>query len=49
MDQIFGIDKYEKYSKPNKIWDSKMGVWPKRGPQKFKLFNIFSWRHDIFT
>ena len=26
MDQNFGIGGYEKYTKPNKVWGSKMGV-----------------------
>ena len=31
-----------------KIGGSKMGASPKRGPPKFKLFNLISWTHEIF-
>ena len=31
-----------------KIGGSKMGVSPKRGPPKFKVFNLLSWTHEIF-
>ena len=50
MDQIFGrpIGRYEKYIKPNKIWGSKMGVFPKRDSLKFKLFNLLGWTHEMF-
>ena len=48
MDQIFGIDRYGKFTKPNKIWGTKMGVFPKPSLPNFKLFNLLSWRHEIF-
>ena len=45
MDQIFGIGRYQNKTKPNKNWGFKMEVFSKRGPSKFKLFNLLSWTH----
>ena len=31
-----------------KIVGSKIGSLPKRGPPKFKIFNLLSWKHGVF-
>ena len=31
-----------------KIGRSEMGIFPKRDPPKFKLFNLLSWTREIF-
>ena len=48
MDQILRMGSYQKQTKSNKNWGSKMGVLPKWCPPKFKLFNLLRWTHEIF-
>ena len=45
MDQIFGLGRYQKLTKPNKNWGFKNRVSPKRALQNL---NFLSWTHEIF-
>ena len=42
MDQIFGTDRHDKKTKPNKIWGSKMRVLPKWGPLNSNFLTFYA-------